>query len=230
MSAENRPEIRSFSRGMENKEIEPNLKTALIYAGQGQDVLKLQGQVVELLQLPVLRPMFRGADEILYGHFPQRFKNGISHVITKGDKEDVEDNLQVIVTLNNLGCSSLLSQSIPERANIIGTSGQSLGLISAYAQADVLSFEDTLILTVGRHDAMRGAQGTLAGFALGDSDERIKRLKDNYGLQTSIRTSSSFVVLGGEIKAINDALKEAEEDNIRVFPLNTPGAFHTSFM
>lgn len=225
---------RMFSQGENVEQLKANLQTVVIYSGQARKIDELRQQGAELIKHPAGEQVFKKADGVLNGHFSDRFKEGIGPIILNGSEDAFKDNLQLIILLNDLACTRILEQeksfkAIP-RSKIIGVSGQSLGIVSAARYAGVIDEEILSLFGVWRHDAMRDAPGTLAGFTASDSDERIKRLKRNYGLETSIKTSSGFVVLGGEIQAVNEAIKEAESERLRAFPLETPGAFHTSLM
>jgi malonyl CoA-acyl carrier protein transacylase len=226
-------EIWPFPR-WENKELNLRLPTGVLFSGQARDTRKLRLQGQEFIEHPVGLPIYQAADAVLNGHFPSRFREGISPIILRGSDASLEENLQLIILLNDLACTRILEAEqglrSPPHANMVCTSGQSLGELSAYRFSGALDDESLFLLGVGRHDAMRGAPGTLVGFSASDSDERIMNLKRDYRLETSIKTSSSFVVLGGDREAFEEAIKEANARQIRTFPLNTDGAFHTSRM
>ncbi|MDZ4228562.1 MAG: acyltransferase domain-containing protein [Candidatus Levybacteria bacterium] len=216
------------------EKLDPNLRTIILFSGQARKLEDVRQQGTKLINHDIGSKVFKEADEVLNGHFPQRFKEGISRIILTGSDNDLKENLQLIILLNDLACTRVFEQAgCPNsisNLNIVGTAGQSLGEVSAYRFGKALDDENLILLGVGRHDAMRDAPGTLAGFYAGDSDERIKKIKKDYGLETSIRTSSGFVVLGGEIKAIDEAIKQAAEQQLKAVSLNTDGAFHTSKM
>lgn len=217
-----------------SEQLDPNLPTVVIYSGQARKIDDLKQQGARLIEHPAGKQVFEKADEILNGHFPNRFGEGISRIVLDGSESDFRDNLQLIILLNDLACTRVFEQENGFKPvspdNIIGTAGQSLGIASAIRFAGAIDDETLFLIGVGRHDAMRGATGTLVGFTAGDSDERITRLKKDYNLETSIKTSSGFVVLGGERDALEEAIREAESGKIRAFPLETEGAFHTSKM
>jgi len=242
------PELRRFSPQPENnKEIEPHLRTAIIYAGQGQDLEKLCSRSIELRRHPAALLVFDQCDEILAREFPDRFNEGLSPIIRQGSEDSIRQNQQLIVLLYNLACTSVLKQQeeendfrFPPNSSIVAVSGQSLGLISAIVESGAIDVPNMLRLGVSRQDAMQEANkqnpGTLVALTADASDERVKKLMRAYGLEISIITGSSLVVLGGQIQAVEKAVIEVrnmrgeKDQRLRVLPLKTDGAFHTSLM
>lgn len=234
------PERKRFYPQPENRELEPNRPTAIIYAGQGQGLEKLRIQCLEIGKHPSASAIFNQADEFLRYTFPDRFKEGFTPIIREGPEAIIRQNQQLLVLLYNLACTKVLEQQeaqngfrFPSKPNIVAVSGQSLGLISAIHASGAIDLQNMLILGVERQDTMQEANsknpGTLVILFASDSDERVKTLKDDYNLETSIITGSNLVVLGGRVDDVNNAI-QAARGKIRATNLQTDGAFHSSLM
>lgn len=230
-----------YSSQPESKESQPDFRTAIIYAGQGQNLKELCSNIKKLAQNPVAREVFDEADEILSDEFPSRFKNGFSPIILEGSENSLRKNQQVLVLLYNFACTRVLKQQkgengfiFPPKSNIVAISGQSLGLINAIVESGAMDFPNMLRLGVERQDAMQEANeknpGTLVALIANPSEEKVKELIQDCKLEMSIMTGSNLFVLGGTIDAVKEAIKKAKAKKIRIVPLGTDGAFHTSLM
>jgi len=107
--------------------------------------------------------------------------------------------------------------------------GHSLGEITALYCADVLSFEDSVLLIKERSklmaDAAKGSMAALIGFDRNQLDLLVKKIDD---VVIANDNSSSQVVLSGSNEALDNLSREISCK--RFLKLNVSGAFHSPFM
>lgn len=220
-----------------SQEIEPSLKTAIIYAGQAQDLNLLRGSSIELRKHRAARRVFNIFDEVLHDQYPDEYPEGFNRsILENGSPDDIRENGQLIVVQHNLACTRVLQhqREFPPRSKIAVVGGQSLGFLNGAEFAGAIDTANLAVLVKERKDAMLAAYRenptTLAFFAANYADERIEQLREEHDLQTSMITSESFMVLGGPIDNVNASVEDARGKKITARSLNTDGAFHTTHM
>ncbi len=127
----------------------------------------------------------------------------------------------------------LALDALGERASLAsGVAGHSVGEITAAVAAGVLEAEDAMALVGERSRAMADAAAqTPTGMAavIGADETELETRLAELGLQPANYNGGGQVVVAGPLDALG-ALGEAPPARARVIPLQTAGAFHTSFM
>ncbi|ABV49773.1 Malonyl coenzyme A-acyl carrier protein transacylase [Prochlorococcus marinus str. MIT 9215] len=107
--------------------------------------------------------------------------------------------------------------------------GHSLGEITALYSADVLSFEDCVLLIKERSQLMgnagKGSMAAVIGFDRKQLDLLVQKIDD---IVIANDNSSSQVVLSGSNEALDNLSREISCK--RFLKLNVSGAFHSPFM
>ena len=107
--------------------------------------------------------------------------------------------------------------------------GHSLGEITALYSADVLSFEDCVLLIKERSQLMvnagKGSMAAVIGFDRNQLDLLVQKIDD---IVIANDNSSSQVVLSGSNEALDNLSREISCK--RFLKLNVSGAFHSPFM
>jgi len=116
-----------------------------------------------------------------------------------------------------------------------GTAGHSLGEFSALVAAEVLSFEDTLLLVKVRSREMAKAgekqPGTMAAI-IGATDEQMSRICDQKGIVVIANMNApGQIVISGQLSSVSAAVETAKSIGVRrAVPLNVSAAFHSPLM
>src|SRR3954470_12726889 len=121
-----------------------------------------------------------------------------------------------------------------EAAEVRAAAGHSLGEYAALVAADVLRFEDALLLVAERAAAMADAgalhEGTMAAF-LGGDDHAVRALAARLGLTVANDNAPGQLVLSGAVPAVEAAEELARgEPGARARRLDVSGAFHSPLM
>ncbi|XLS29177.1 ACP S-malonyltransferase [Flavobacteriaceae bacterium M23B6Z8] len=111
--------------------------------------------------------------------------------------------------------------------------GHSLGEYNALQAAEVMSFEEGLKLVQKRGELMSKAENGGMAAVLNASEEEIQKILNEAKL-TNIDianlNSPAQIVISGLREDINKAQPFFEKANTMFIPLNTSGAFHSSYM
>ena len=113
--------------------------------------------------------------------------------------------------------------------------GHSLGEFSALVSAGVLEFDDALKIVKIRSTEMantgKTTPGTMAAI-LGAKDDQLEIICNQDGIVVPANINApGQIVISGDIKAINAAIKTAKNIGIRrALKLNVSGAFHSPLM
>ena len=113
--------------------------------------------------------------------------------------------------------------------------GHSLGEFSALVSAGVLEFDDALKIVKIRSTEManigKTTPGTMAAI-LGAKDDQLEIICNQDGIVVPANINApEQIVISGDIKAINAAIKTAKDIGIRrALKLNVSGAFHSPLM
>ncbi len=228
------PEIyRRVDQG--SQEIEPTLKTQILFFGQGRDMEQVCGQLVTLGEHPVARIRVDQTDEILHDLYPQEFPEGLTPIILNGTYEARKKYQQPILFLNDTASFDIFRQQYPE-INIVGFAGYSFGTVTAaYASGAIKDEADALRFVVGRSritaENNKENPGKLKSFAINHADERLREIQEEFGSEIAIKTSNRFTVVGGSFEAVDLTAQKAESLGIKTYeiPYND-AAYHTSLM
>ena len=162
-------------------------------------------------------------------------------LLSNGDEQQLQqtENTQLAVTLANRSATLLLQ----EHGVQLGChAGFSLGELSAYAAASVISDEELFRIVAERGRLMAKASLTAVGMygelgmaaVVGIGFDEVSHLLESVGAKNLFCANDNgpkqVVVSGtaGEIAAYTDALKAAGAR--RIIPLRVSGPFHTPFM
>jgi len=217
------------------QEIEPTLKTKVIFAGQGRKIGPVCDQIITLREHPIVRIKFDQADEILQDLYPQEFREGITPIILNGSEIERRRNQQAIIFLNDVSCLDVFRKQYPD-INIVGFAGYSFGTVTAaYASGAIKDEENALRFVVERMrivaETNQENPGKLKAFAVNHADPRLKEIQEKFVTETSIRTSNRFTVIGGPIESVDLASQEAENREIKTYPIDdNDAAYHTSLL
>ena len=198
------------------------MTVAWVFPGQGSQKIGMANQIINL---PNAKDRFNYASKI--------FERDLFEICEKvSETNNLDEDLNN--TKNTQIClflvESVLLDSLKEngfKPNFIA--GHSLGEITALYCADVLSFEDSVLLIKERSklmaDAAKGSMAALIGFNRSQLDSLLEEIDE---LVIANDNSDSQVVLSGSDNAL---------DNIsqlitckRFLKLNVSGAFHSPFM
>jgi len=121
-----------------------------------------------------------------------------------------------------------------EAAEVRAAAGHSLGEYAALVAAQVLCFDDAVLLVAQRAAAMADA-GELAdgGMAamLGGEDQAVRALAARLGLTVANDNAPGQLVLSGPAAKVEEALELArDETSARARRLDVSGAFHSPLM
>jgi [acyl-carrier-protein] S-malonyltransferase len=113
--------------------------------------------------------------------------------------------------------------------------GHSLGEFSALVSAGVLEFDDALKIVKIRSTEMANSGKTTPGAMaaiLGAKDDQLEIICNQDGIVVPANINApGQIVISGDIKAINAAIKTAKDIGIRrALKLNVSGAFHSPLM
>ena len=198
------------------------MTVAWVFPGQGSQKI---GMANKVLNLPNAKNRFNYASELFERNLVEICEQN-SDIKNLSDDLNNTKNTQICLFL----VESVLLDSLKENAftpNYIA--GHSLGEITALYCADVLSFEDCVLLIKVRSSLManaeKGSMAALIGFDRKQLDLLVDEIDD---LVIANDNSSSQVVLSGSEKALDNISKRITAK--RFLKLNVSGAFHSPFM
>ncbi|RWR25557.1 ACP S-malonyltransferase [Agrococcus lahaulensis] len=150
---------------------------------------------------------------------------------TVSDADTIRDTLVAQPLIVAAGILAL--DALGESASLAGgVAGHSVGEITAAVAAGVLEAEDAMALVGERARAMADAAAeapTGMAAVLGADEAALEARLAELGLQPANYNGGGQVVVAGALDALA-ALAEAPPERARVIPLQTAGAFHTSYM
>ena len=200
-------------------------KIALLFAGQGAQYVGMGRDLAE--QFPVAADLFRQADEIPGRKLSEIAWNGPIDELTK------TGNCQPALYVHSLAALEIL-RTLAGEIPIGGTSGLSLGEITAHAAAGTFDFATGLKLVQQRGEFMDEAcSATLGGMAalIGGAENDVRRLAADEDVDIANINAPGQIVISGELAKVEAAVGVAKEYGIRrATMLNVAGAYHSRLM
>lgn len=201
-------------------------KIAFVFPGQGSQVSGMGKSFYDNFE--VSKEVFDIADRVLGME--------ISKICFEGSDDELKQtiNSQPAILTTSLAAYKAFAQKSNIKPDYV--LGHSLGEITAYSVAEVLSFEDTFKLIFSRAKFMNDAATETNGKMLaviGAQLDLVNSCIDKTEGYVAIANYNSPVqlVLTGEANAIDEVANLLKENGVRkVVPLAVSGAFHSEFM
>jgi [acyl-carrier-protein] S-malonyltransferase len=202
-------------------------KTAFIFAGQGAQYIGMGRELYE--NFPVCRRTFEEADESL--------NRELTGLIFNGRKEDLDltENTQpAIVTMSVAAFRAIALYGILPDV----VAGLSLGEYSALTVSEVFTLSQVVPLVQKRgrfmQEAVPAGTGKMSA-VLGLTEEKVREACDEakaFGIVEPANCNCpGQIVIGGEIKAVEEAARLAKEKGaMKVIDLSVSAPFHTSML
>jgi [acyl-carrier-protein] S-malonyltransferase len=200
-------------------------KTALLFAGQGAQVVGMGKDLVE--KFPSAKAWFERANSILGYDLTSICFNGPEAELTK------TENAQPGIYLVSWIAFQLLKEKLP-LLSFQATAGLSLGEFTALAAADAMGFEDGLKLVRQRGRFMQEAcEATRGGMAaiIGLEEAPTREVCAQAGVVLANLNCPGQLVISGETEKITTACELAKTKGAkRALPLPVAGAYHSPLM
>ena len=200
-------------------------KTALLFAGQGAQVVGMGRDLVE--KYPSARALFDQANEAL-GY-------DLTQICFKGPEDALiqTENTQPGIFLVSWVALELLKEQVPDLA-FEATAGLSLGEFTALTAAGVMSFEDGLKVVRQRGRFMQEAcDATEGGMAavIGLDEVTTREVCTSADVELANLNCPGQLVISGASAGIERACELAKERGAkRALPLTVAGAYHSRLM
>ena len=204
---------------------ESNMKIGILFPGQGSQHVGMGQDLYNSSE--AVRKKFKEADQLLGYNLTDIILNGPTEELTLTKHAQPSIFLVSIAFLMTL-------QEMGIQAQVFA--GHSLGELTAYHAANVLSFEDTLTLIKIRGEEMnRASQKTASSMAaiMKLSPEKIQSVINplaNAPVVIANYNCPGQTVISGEKKALSEACDLLKQAGARVIPLPVSGAFHSPLM
>jgi len=200
-------------------------KTALLYAGQGAQVVGMGRDLAE--KFPSAKVWFDRANEILGYDLTSICFNGPEAELTK------TENAQPGIFLVSWVAFELLREKIPD-LGFHANAGLSLGEFTALTAAGVMSFEEGLrtVRERGRfmQEACEATKGSMAAI-IGLDEAPTREVCVEAGVELANLNCPGQIVISGEAEKINHACELAKAKGAkRALPLPVAGAYHSKLM
>ncbi len=201
------------------------MKVAFLFPGQGAQQVGMGMDVAE--KYDVARDVFNKADEVL--------GFSISKLIKEGPPEELKQtiNTQPAIVTTSIALLEVLKSYGIECGAV---AGHSVGEYAALYGAGVLDLESCVKVTRARGEYMHEAGGKNPGTLyaiIGLDEDTVQKICDNVdGLVVIANLNCpGQIVISGEVKAVEEAGRKAEELGARkVVPLAVSAAFHSPLM
>lgn len=200
-------------------------KTALLFAGQGAQVVGMGNDLAE--KFPAAQAWFDRANTALGYDLAGICFNGPETGLTK------TENAQPGIFLVSWVCYELLKQHVPN-LKFDATAGLSLGEFTALTAAGAMSFEDGLRVVRQRGKFMQEAcDVTKGGMAavIGVDEGPTREVCAEAGVVLANLNCPGQLVISGEADKITKACELAKARGAkRAIPLTVAGAYHSPLM
>lgn len=215
---------RSF-RGRSGQDGRFVMKTALMFAGQGAQVVGMGRDLAE--SFPTARTLFDQADDIL--------AYDLSRLCHQGPEADLTrtGNAQPGIYLVSWIAWVLLQERVPG-LTVDATAGLSLGEFTALAAAGGIGFEEGLRLVRARgrfmEEACEQTQGGMAAL-IGLDEAATREVCAATGVTLANLNCPGQIVISGGLDRIPSAIEAAKAKGARkAIPLVVAGAYHSPLM
>jgi [acyl-carrier-protein] S-malonyltransferase len=200
-------------------------KTALVFAGQGAQVVGMGKDLAE--KFPSARAWFERANQALNYDLASICFNGPEAELTK------TENAQPAIFLVSWVAFALLKEQVPSLV-FDATAGLSLGEFTALTAAEALSFADGLRVVRQRGRFMQEAcEVTKGGMAavIGLDEGPTREVCAAAGVVLANLNCPGQLVISGETEKIANACELAKAKGARrALPLTVAGAYHSPLM
>ena len=200
-------------------------KTALLFAGQGAQVVGMGRDLVE--KYPSAQALFGRANEALGYDLTQICFEGPEDALTQ------TENAQPGIFLVSWVALELLKEQVPDLV-FEATAGLSLGEFTALTAAGAMSFEDGLKVVRQRGQFMQEAcDATEGGMAavIGLDEATTREVCTSADVELANLNCPGQLVISGASAGIEKACELAKEKGAkRALPLTVAGAYHSRLM
>ena len=200
------------------------MHNAFLFPGQGSQYVGMGEDIFN--QSPAVQETYESASDIL--------GSNLRDISFRGPDTRLKETqfTQPAIFVHSVVVDTLLKEkNIQPHA----VAGHSLGEFSALVSAGVLEFDDALKIVKIRSTEMANTGKTTPGtmaVILGAQDDQLEIICNQDGIVVPANINApGQIVISGDIKAINAAIKTAKDIGIRrALKLNVSGAFHSPLM
>lgn len=200
------------------------MKAVLLFPGQGAQKVGMGKDLYEAY--PEAREMMEKADEAL--------GFSLTKVMFEGPDAELTRTCycQPALYLHGLVLWKLLSSAVAIEP--AAAAGLSLGEFTAHAAAGTFTMEDGLKLVQKRgaymEEACQAEPSTMAAM-IGGSDEAVKKLADECGIDVANYNCPGQTVVSGSVEGVDKAVAGAKAAGFKLAKkLNVAGAYHSRYM
>lgn len=201
-------------------------KIAFLFPGQNSQFLGMGLDIAD--RFPKAKEIFDQADRIC--------GKDISGLCAEGPMEELTltVNQQPAITTVNLACLAALNESGIKPSV---SAGHSLGEYAALCAAGVLTAEDTLKVVNKRGELMHreslshpGVMAAILGMNIEEVSKVVDQINDKGIIAVANHNTAEQIVITGEKKALDSAIKLVQEKGAKAIPLKVSGAWHCDLM